>query len=42
VGSVERGERNPSLFNIVRVAHALELDPCDLMSGLAKELDAGW
>lgn len=34
VGSVERGERNISLVNILRLAAALETDPSDLVAGL--------
>jgi transcriptional regulator with XRE-family HTH domain len=34
VGSVERGERNVSLVNIVRLAVALDLDPGELVRGL--------
>ncbi|MHB1613850.1 MAG: helix-turn-helix domain-containing protein [Actinomycetes bacterium] len=34
VGSVERGERNISLLNIVRLAAALGVDPSDLLVGL--------
>ncbi len=34
VGSLERGERNVALLNIVRLAHALELDPAELVQGL--------
>lgn len=34
VGGVERGERNVSLVNIVRLAHALSLVPGDLLAGL--------
>jgi transcriptional regulator with XRE-family HTH domain len=33
VGSVERGERNPSLKNIVKIALALGVDPGDLVRG---------
>jgi transcriptional regulator with XRE-family HTH domain len=32
VGSVERGERNISLRNIVRIANALNVRPQDLLS----------
>lgn len=34
VGSVERGERNVSLTNIVRFAKALHLTPSKLLQGL--------
>lgn len=34
VGSVERGERNPGLENIVRFAQALKVDPSALLEGL--------
>lgn len=34
VGSVERGERNISLHNILRLASALGLDASDLLRGL--------
>lgn len=34
VASVERGERNISLINIVRLAHALDVDPSDLVQGM--------
>ncbi|THT98707.1 helix-turn-helix transcriptional regulator [Lampropedia puyangensis] len=34
VGSVERGERNVSLFNIWRIAHSLGLKPEVLMTSL--------
>jgi transcriptional regulator with XRE-family HTH domain len=31
VGSIERGERNPSLLNIARLANALRVQPRDLV-----------
>jgi transcriptional regulator with XRE-family HTH domain len=34
VGSVERGERNISLFNIWRLAHSLKIDASQLLSAL--------
>ncbi len=34
VGQVERGRRNLSLHNILKIAAALELDPADLVRGL--------
>lgn len=34
VGSVERGERNVSLANIVRLAKALKTSPSALLEGL--------
>jgi transcriptional regulator with XRE-family HTH domain len=34
VGQVERGRRNISLHNILKLAHALEIDPGDLMRAL--------
>jgi len=37
VGSVERGERNVSLFNIWRLAVALKLPAADLMQALPKK-----
>lgn len=38
VGSLERGERNVALINIVRLAHALEVDPSQLVSGMTPSL----
>lgn len=37
VGHVERGEVNPSLYNVVRIAAALHVDPADLVQGLVPE-----
>lgn len=34
IGHVERGEVNVALYNIIRIAHALEIDPADLVQGL--------
>ena len=34
VGQVERGKRNVSLFNIVRLAAAVGVNPAALMDGL--------
>jgi transcriptional regulator with XRE-family HTH domain len=34
VGSVERGERNVSLDNIVRLAGAVRVKPSDLLDGV--------
>lgn len=34
IGTVERGERNPALRNILRIADALNVDPSDLTQGL--------
>ena len=34
IGTIERGERNPALRNILRIADALNVDPSDLTHGL--------
>jgi len=40
VSSVERGERNVTLRNILRLAEALEIDPGELVSGIRTESPA--
>jgi transcriptional regulator with XRE-family HTH domain len=35
VGTVERGERNPALINVLRLADALDTDPSILVKGLS-------
>jgi transcriptional regulator with XRE-family HTH domain len=37
VGSLERGERNVALINIVRLADALEVDPSELVLGMTSD-----
>jgi transcriptional regulator with XRE-family HTH domain len=34
IGHVERGEVNPSLWNVLRIAAALGVDPAELVRGL--------
>jgi transcriptional regulator with XRE-family HTH domain len=34
IGGIERGERNVSLINIVRIARALELSASKLLAGI--------
>ncbi|MCU1364289.1 MAG: family transcriptional regulator [Acidimicrobiaceae bacterium] len=38
IGHLERGEVNPSLLNILKVAAALNIDAGDLLTGLAQSL----
>jgi transcriptional regulator with XRE-family HTH domain len=35
VGQVERGRRNLSLHNILKLAAGLQIDPCELVRGLS-------
>lgn len=35
IGQVERGQRNVSLHNILKLAEALSVDPADLVRGLS-------
>jgi transcriptional regulator with XRE-family HTH domain len=39
VSSVERGERNLSLYNIVRIAHGLGVTASELMQSLERDPD---
>lgn len=41
VGGIERGERNPTLSSIWRIAHALEISPEDLIANTHKLLREG-
>jgi transcriptional regulator with XRE-family HTH domain len=34
IGAIERGERNVSLRNIVKIARALKLSPSELLKGI--------
>ena len=34
LGQVERGQRNPTMHNILKLAEVLGLDPCELVRGL--------
>lgn len=34
LGAVERGERNVSLLNMVKIARALDVPVCELVSGI--------
>ena len=37
IGGIERGERNPSLVNIVRLATALDVTPAELMATMDRQ-----
>ena len=34
IGGIERGERNVRLSNIIKLAHALQVPPADLLCGV--------
>jgi transcriptional regulator with XRE-family HTH domain len=34
LGQVERGRRNVSLHNLLKIAQGLKIDPCELVKGL--------
>ena len=36
IGGIERGERNPSLLNILRIAEALEIQPSALFAEMER------
>lgn len=38
IGHIERGEVNPSLLNLLKLAAALDVDAGDLVEGLAQTL----
>lgn len=40
IGQVERGRRNISLHNILKLAKGLAVDPCDLVRGLQAPPDS--
>ncbi|MFI6401480.1 helix-turn-helix domain-containing protein [Streptomyces sp. NPDC050548] len=39
IGQVERGQRNVSLHNILKIADALQVDPAELVRGLSAPQD---
>ena len=40
IGAVERGEKNISLLNILKIARALKLDPSELLKNLTLPSDS--
>lgn len=34
IGGIERGERNVAILNILRLAKALRVPPCELLKGI--------
>ncbi|HIF9266890.1 TPA: helix-turn-helix domain-containing protein [Photobacterium damselae] len=39
ISSVERGQRNISLINIVKLAQALSVEPCDLLKNIGGHIE---
>jgi transcriptional regulator with XRE-family HTH domain len=35
IGAIERGERNPALISILKIAKGLEISPVKLLEGIA-------
>ncbi|HCE1391079.1 TPA: helix-turn-helix transcriptional regulator [Vibrio parahaemolyticus] len=38
IGSVERGERNISIINLVKIAFSLDIKPSQLLEGIEKDV----
>jgi transcriptional regulator with XRE-family HTH domain len=38
IGKIERGERNPNLHNLIRIATAMGVDPGELVRGMTKDM----
>ena len=39
IGGIERGERNPTLLMMLRLAHALQVDPSELLKDPEETID---